>query len=101
FPNCQWAIARKKQVYPSTPGYRSIDFSRAETAFFQFPARYWATPTVFQELASFGLSWATSMASSTARAGARILGSGAVASSQARLLIDAWVSECALPSTRR
>src|SRR5205085_1920147 len=57
FPNCQLAMARKKELLHSASPVRSSRyFSSAAIASVQLPARYCATPSVFQPSASLGSS---------------------------------------------
>jgi hypothetical protein len=65
-PSCQWDIARKNALIPEyRPGANSCDLCNALIAAFQSPARYWATPNVFQIWAACGASLTAFCASST------------------------------------
>src|SRR5881227_387800 len=88
FPVWQWAIARKNQSWGEPPEVSSIDLDRALMDSSQAPARYCATPSVFQIAPALGACSTAILASSTARTGSRSTASGAVARNQARLL---WI----------
>ena len=86
FPSFRSAIARNNQSWACEGLPSFCDFVSASIAAFQFPARYCAAPSVFQNAGCSGASSVARLDSSTARGPSRKSEIGDVASSQAKLL---------------